>query len=276
MIALCENLQRYGKSSSNPRALLDATVVRLALVEKMADVDCAARRVGGRRKKKVASGTDSAPPRISPIPTAASAPANRPAPDLQTVSTAPHSPDCPTVSPGSPPPHSARPDSPAEPPRITSTDPEVVWKSVLETVGQTNAAAWMDHFRLQSVDVSDRPGLAVLVPTMAFAGGVHNVATGPRVKRVTDTLTQILAHPMRVEVAEAPSREAREQADARSGQTRESSPQTSPNSGKLDRRDALSLPMVRDVFDIFPNATLIDARREIPPPPEPSEDRPGA
>jgi DNA polymerase-3 subunit gamma/tau len=38
MIALCENLQRYAKSSSNPRALLDATVVRLTLAEKMADV----------------------------------------------------------------------------------------------------------------------------------------------------------------------------------------------------------------------------------------------
>ncbi len=38
MIALCENLHRHAKSSSNPRALLDATVVRLALAEKMADV----------------------------------------------------------------------------------------------------------------------------------------------------------------------------------------------------------------------------------------------
>ena len=38
MIALCENLQRFSKASSNPRALLDATVVRLALAEKMADV----------------------------------------------------------------------------------------------------------------------------------------------------------------------------------------------------------------------------------------------
>ena len=38
MIALCENVQRHGKQSSNPRALLDALVVRLALAEKMADV----------------------------------------------------------------------------------------------------------------------------------------------------------------------------------------------------------------------------------------------
>ena len=38
MIALLENLQRAAKSSPTPRALLDATVVRLALTEKMADV----------------------------------------------------------------------------------------------------------------------------------------------------------------------------------------------------------------------------------------------
>jgi DNA polymerase-3 subunit gamma/tau len=38
MIAQCENLQRGMKSSSNPRALLDATIVRLALAEKMADI----------------------------------------------------------------------------------------------------------------------------------------------------------------------------------------------------------------------------------------------
>jgi DNA polymerase-3 subunit gamma/tau len=60
MIALCENLQRFGKSSSNPRALLDATVVRLALAEKMADVAAvlasgagsgAGVRAGGEKKK---------------------------------------------------------------------------------------------------------------------------------------------------------------------------------------------------------------------------------
>ncbi|MBI1189301.1 MAG: DNA polymerase III subunit gamma/tau [Tepidisphaera sp.] len=38
MIALCENVQRAAKSSSVPRALLDALIVRLALTEKLADV----------------------------------------------------------------------------------------------------------------------------------------------------------------------------------------------------------------------------------------------
>ena len=38
MIALCENVQRAVKSSSVPRALFDALVVRLAMTEKLADV----------------------------------------------------------------------------------------------------------------------------------------------------------------------------------------------------------------------------------------------
>ena len=38
MITLCENLQRNFRTSANPRALLDAAMVRLALAEKMADV----------------------------------------------------------------------------------------------------------------------------------------------------------------------------------------------------------------------------------------------
>jgi len=38
MIALCENVQRAAKSSSVPRALFDALLVRLAMTEKLADV----------------------------------------------------------------------------------------------------------------------------------------------------------------------------------------------------------------------------------------------
>ena len=38
LIALCENIQRVSKLSSTPRALLDATMVRLALSEKFADI----------------------------------------------------------------------------------------------------------------------------------------------------------------------------------------------------------------------------------------------
>ena len=56
MIALCESLQRSARTSSNPRALLDATMVRLALAEKMADINAILRSevpaaASGEKKK---------------------------------------------------------------------------------------------------------------------------------------------------------------------------------------------------------------------------------
>jgi len=48
MIALCDNLQRQMKGSSNPRALLDAAIVRLTLAENMADVSAL---LSGQKKK---------------------------------------------------------------------------------------------------------------------------------------------------------------------------------------------------------------------------------
>ena len=50
MIALCENMQRSAKSSANPRALLDAVMVRLALAEKMADITNALANAGAVKK----------------------------------------------------------------------------------------------------------------------------------------------------------------------------------------------------------------------------------
>ncbi|MEX1016869.1 MAG: hypothetical protein WDZ31_08990, partial [Phycisphaeraceae bacterium] len=52
MIALCDSLQRQAKSSPNPRALLDAVVVRLALAEKMADVAALLAGGGGATPEK--------------------------------------------------------------------------------------------------------------------------------------------------------------------------------------------------------------------------------
>ncbi len=51
MIALCENLARHAKLSSSPRALLDASIVRLAMAEKMADVAAIVAGNPGLKKK---------------------------------------------------------------------------------------------------------------------------------------------------------------------------------------------------------------------------------
>ncbi|MCB9841489.1 MAG: DNA polymerase III subunit gamma/tau [Phycisphaeraceae bacterium] len=70
MIALCENVQRAAKSSSTPRALLDALLVRLAMTEKLADVTAvvtgsrAASAAGGNGRALAASGgSRGAPPK---------------------------------------------------------------------------------------------------------------------------------------------------------------------------------------------------------------------
>jgi DNA polymerase-3 subunit gamma/tau len=55
MIALCENVQRNVKSSSSPRSLMDALIVRLAMTEKIADVTAvlaAAAREDSAAKKR--------------------------------------------------------------------------------------------------------------------------------------------------------------------------------------------------------------------------------
>lgn len=59
MIALCENLARSLRASSAPRAMLDATMVRLALAEKMADVTA------------LLAGAPAAPPTSAPAGVAA-------------------------------------------------------------------------------------------------------------------------------------------------------------------------------------------------------------
>ncbi len=55
MIALCENVQRSVKSSSSPRSLMDALIVRLAMTEKIAEVTAvlaAASREDSSAKKR--------------------------------------------------------------------------------------------------------------------------------------------------------------------------------------------------------------------------------
>lgn len=52
MIVLCENVQRAAKSSSVPRVLLDALVVRLSMTERLADVTAVISGSGGNSNAK--------------------------------------------------------------------------------------------------------------------------------------------------------------------------------------------------------------------------------
>lgn len=164
-------------------------------------------------------------------------------------------------------------------PQKAQDDPAAAWRAVLDAVGQSNAAAWMDHFHLQSVDPGPTPGRAVLVGANSFVGEARHVATAARLQRVGDTLGRLLGKPFSVDLV----RSAAEQLST-NGVSVDASP-ASPESGlsvgrgpsaaeppgaqgqapgHLDRRDALNLPLVRDVLELFPDAMLIGARKAAP------------
>lgn len=152
-----------------------------------------------------------------------------------------------------------RPAPKSEPPataaaRLTlqNHSAEEIWRGVLDAMGSLNSAAWMDHFRLQSI----MPGEATLAATIGFAGGVKNVATTPRLQRVAATLEQLLDQPFRVTVAERSTRP-----DPDDSNVHAAAPEA-PRASQLDRRDVLNLPLVRDALDVFPDASVVQARRE--------------
>lgn len=84
MIALCENMQRFAKNSSNPRALLDATIVRLALAEKMADVAALLAHSDTMTKPVANTAAPKKKEQVALVPEPAPLPAGR-QPDVQEV-----------------------------------------------------------------------------------------------------------------------------------------------------------------------------------------------
>ncbi len=65
MIALCENVGRLAKTSSSPRAVIDALFVRLAMTEKIADVAALLAGRGGTPVTIAAASAPAAPPAAS-------------------------------------------------------------------------------------------------------------------------------------------------------------------------------------------------------------------
>ena len=168
MIALCENLARSSKSSSNARALLDATVVRLALAENMADVTAVLKGGGstgtGAKKKVVASG----PPQVS-----------HRAPKHETT----------LVSPGTSP-----------EPRINIADPAAVWSALRDRVADRPGLAWVDQLDLRQIQessgvVSPKPG----------SRDVARFATESRLEQLASELQAIVGRRVRLTMhVEAP------------------------------------------------------------------------
>lgn len=70
-------------------------------------------------------------------------------------------------------------------------------------------------------------------------------------ERLGGELTQLLQRPIRVEL-DAPQPSTHRSVDSPGR----------PTSDPTDRQKAIGLPLVRDVLDVFPDAVLMDTRRE--------------
>ena len=226
MIALCESVQRNGKASATPRALLDATIVRLALAEKMADVTAvlsgrvvshtgsASGGTSGGQKKKLT--------------------ANTTAPSYQPPAT---SPQPPAVSP----------TTHHEP----LTTPSDVIDALRQRAADRPAMAWLRFVDIVKLDEQ----AVVLSPTPGHREVMHFARDQRRLQAVADELAPILGRRVKVSMGAAPDAGRNDEATPPNGHK-----QARVNSA--DRRAALDLPLVKQVMDVFPDAIVTDVREE--------------
>ncbi len=257
MIALCESVQRNGKASATPRALLDATIVRLALAEKMADVTAvlsgnagvtSGGGGGAEQKKKLTSD-----PNASTSADRASAPLSHHQPPA-TSHQPPTTPYTPTPTPST---QAPAPD-PQPQVEIDTTNLPAVMAALRDRVADRPAYAWLRFVNLDKLDDQT----AQFSPTPGHREVMHFAKDQRRLQGITDELTPILGRRVQVSV-NAPA--ATNHADDNpTGPTDPASPQTqAPRpTGAADRRAAMDLPLVKQVMDVFPDAVLFDVREE--------------
>ena len=231
MITLCENLQRSGKVSSNPRALLDATVVRLALAEKMADITAILSNDATGPKKK-------APLAPTPAPGSSTAPKRPdPLPGLK-----------PTASVLA---QEKRNLPAAETTTVTVTQPDAVWKALLEKADGQRSLSWVRNLTLDRVD-----GSAVHIDTKPGCADLKGFVDDNRRQQLAQLLAPVVGRPVRVLFAESGSQPRQpDRPPAMAG--------AQPSSASLTqtaRDGAMKLPLVKDVLEMF-DATIVDVRK---------------
>ncbi len=235
LIAMCENVQRIGKSSAAPRALLDALIVRLTMAEKIADV--AALLSGetggggsvGQKKKPAAD-----PRTLTPSPTLRPSPSLVSAPEAEAALT--------SVS------------------KVDPSDLSAVTAELHARAVSKPALAWL---RLVAVTKLDEH-VAVLTPTPGHREVMNFARDQRRLQDVSEMLRTILGRRLSVSIVapENPGQGIPVVSDE-SGNT-PAGLQSSNNGAKPfsagERRAALDLPLVKQVMDVFPDAILFDIR----------------
>ena len=144
---------------------------------------------------------------------------------------------------------------------VDPTDPAAVWAALLSGVASQRSLAWMRYLKISKLE-QDRV-------TLAAQPGHREVlafCTDQRLAQIAEQLQPILGRRVRVSLERTAP-----QPDADTDATpSDAGPRTT------DRRQAMGLPLVQRVLEVFPDATLVDARDEAdipPPPPEQNENQ---
>ncbi|MFK7790658.1 MAG: DNA polymerase III subunit gamma/tau [Phycisphaeraceae bacterium] len=238
MIALCDGLARNGKASSNPRALLDAVVVRLALAEKMADVTKVL--AGGLVPP---SGLATEKKKLTPDQATATAPTSTTeTSSRREVRVEPAANAKPNLAMGAN-------DDTQEQSAISLDNPAEVWSQLMQRVGSISAYAWVDKIEFAELDAA--AGLCKMRPRKGHRD-IAGFVNARQCDRLAAELTKLAGKRFRIELINAsPPQHAQSTQGNNTSQSR---------SGQ--RQKALDLPIVKDVFDVFPEAVLVDARAE--------------
>jgi len=128
-----------------------------------------------------------------------------------------------------------------------------VWRALVERSAEVPALGWLDHVRLASLTEDTATLAAAPVKPRAL-----ELATEARCGRLAAELAGLLGRRVRIELRRpTAAADAGPPPDADRGQA----------AAADARRDAMSLPLVREAMQAFPEATLIDVERE----PDPAE-----
>ena len=247
MIALCENLQRFARSSSNARALLDATMVRLALSEKMADVTAllageetgVSSRVGSRGGSGGGSGTTQGDGEGRKKKVAPESPKGRGGPDEGA------------------PPRGAGPRVPGASSAPMPKEPSEIWQSVLAATAATPSLSWVTKLQLTKLDgqtahISAPPGRRDLT---RFAEQQRD--------RLEQLFRSVSDLPIRVRIESTSGKTAADARGGAAGEPGEPGQTVADDTDRIDTKRAMALPLVRQVVEHF-DVSVLDARKVSP------------
>ncbi len=238
MIALCEGLSRSSRSSSAPRAMLDATVVRLALAEKMADVTAL---LSGPGSGGAAVGGGGSKKKVSEADTRAAVEHDlRQRREARGVAASEVIREAAALTPMD---EQAGQGEAALPVDMT---PAAVWAHVLSRHADRAAVrAWLGAMELASLE-----GQVARLRAKPGRRDVMRLMSDSRRSQLAQMLGEATGRSWRVEVTAPAGLEAGGGHEEGSG-----------HGAAGDRQAALDLPLVRQIMDQF-DVTLMQVRRE--------------